>query len=314
MERARMEDQEKSATGYTYSSGTVPNYAHYTDATGGLVNPEVPYIIEYLSPLDYHYLPIVDSSLHYVPKLHEKAPYKAYGLPAPLDVIEKNKIKYGYNKPWNLGAKVATNLGAKAASSGASKQENERHASHVEKGDKGFKKLLGWDQAGKGQHEKTGQKGWYGEQGGSKKGHNDEAQHWQAQAEAGKSEQGGKFKNAKGHKKGEKTSGYHKVYRKDEYKKDHDFYDHADKKGHFDKYGNYDANHNNDEGGYQKGGHEQYGYTADKNGNRGFYNKGHYNGADKGFDAARGEENFHKNYEEIAKKSEHSGGNNYGYY
>lgn len=298
-----MEDQEKSATGYSYSSGSPvsPVYTHYTDTTAGLENAKVPYTFDYL-PYKYLYLPIVDSSLHYVPKLHEDAQhYKNYGHPSSLDIIEQNKIKYGYKKPWYFGGKEG------------SQHENERHASQGEKGKKGFKQLFGWDEASKGEHNNAKQKGWYGVAGGDKKGHHDEAQHWQANAEEGKSEKGGKFKEANGHKKGEKTSGYHKVYRKDEYKKDHDFYDHADKKGHFDKYGNYDTNHNSDQGGYQKGGHEQYGYHGDNHGNKGYYNKGHYNGEDKGHQAAQGESNFHKNYEEIAKKSGHADTNQYGY-
>lgn len=297
MERARMEDQESSATGYTYSSGS-PDYVKTAEA---LVNAEVPHAFGYPRSYEYQHLPIVDSSLHYVPKLHEDLHYSSYGYPSAMSVIEQNRIKYGFNKPWKFGG------------SEGSKHENEHHQSQGEKGDKGFKKALGWDKGSKGHNEKANQKGWYGVGGGDKKGHHDEEQHWQAKAVEGKAEQGGQFKEQKGHKKGEKTSGYHKVYKKDEFKKDHEFYDHADRKGHFNKYGNYDTNHFNDEGGYEKGGHEKYGYHADEHGNKGKYDKGKYDNADRGHKAQRGGNNFYKNYEELVKKAGQADAKKYEY-
>lgn len=295
MERARMEDQESSATGYTYSSGS-PQYAK-------AIKVEVPYAFGYVpvpSSYQYQFLPVVDDTLHYVPKVHEDAQFSAYGYPSAMDEIEANKKKYGYGKPWKYGSE-------------GFKKESENKASQGEKGDKGYKKVLGWDKGSKGHVDKELQKGWYGAGGGNKQGHYDEGQYWLAKEEEGKGEKGGKFKAAKGHKKGAKTNGYHKVYNKDEYKKDHEFYDHADKKGFFNKYGNFDQNHSKGESGFEKGGHENYGHYADGKGKKGYYNKGHYDGEDKGHKAARGSENFHKNYEEYKKKAAHRDGNKFAY-
>lgn len=50
-------------------------------------------------------------------------------------------------------------------------------------------------------------------------------------------ESGGKFKEQKLHKRGIKTTGYHNVFHKDEYKKVHTFYDDADHRGNFKKFG-----------------------------------------------------------------------------
>lgn len=296
MERARMEDQESSATGYSYSSGS-PKYISEA------VKVEVPYAFGYVPQYEYQFLPIVDEKLHFVPKIHEDAQFRAYGNPGPsaMDVIEQNKIKYGYNKPW------------KAWNEGGSKQENENHKSEAAKGEKGHKQSLGWDKGSKGQNEKELQKGWYAVGGGNKKGHHDEGQYWAAQEEEGKSVKGGHFKKGQGHKKGQKTSGFHKVYNKDEYKKDHEFYDHADRKGYFNKYGNYDAKHSKDEGGFEKGGHEDYGLYADQKGKKAYYNKGHYEGEDKGHKAARGRDNFNKNYEEYVKRAGQRDANRYAY-
>lgn len=300
MQRARMEDQASSATGYTYSSGS-PSYMHYADAAGGVAETDVPYAFDHLPSYEYHHLPVVDSSMHYVPKVHEDSHYNNYGHPSAEKVIELNRIKYGFNKPWNFGE------------SEGSKHEKENHQSQGEKGDKGFKKLLGWDKANKGFVDKENHKGWYGVGGGNKKGHHDQEEHWQAKAAEGKGEKGEKFKEAKGHKKGAKTSGYHKVYLKDEFKKDHEFYDHADRKGHFNKYNNFDANHSKDQGGYEKGGHEQHGYQANDHGKNGFYDKGKHEDADRGHKAEQGGANFHKNYEEFVKKAGQAGGSKYEY-
>lgn len=300
MQRARMEDQESSATGYAYSSGS-PSYMHYADASGGMVDVEVPYAFDYLPPYEYQHLPVVDSSMHYVPQLHEDSHYHHYGYPSSQNIIEHNKVKYGFDKPWNFGENEG------------SKHENEHHESHGEKGDKGFKKLLGWDQANKGYSDKENHKGWYGVEGGNKKGHHDAEEHWQAKEAEGKAEKGEKFKEEKGQKKGAKTSGYHKVYRKDEFKKDHEFYDHADKKGYFNKYANFDAKHSKDQGAYEKGGHQKYGYHADEQGKKGFHDKGRHEDADHAHKAEHGGSNFHKNYEEFVKKAGEANAKKYEY-
>lgn len=301
MERARMEDQESSATGYVYSSGS-PKYTHYADASGGVANAKEPYAFDYLPSYEYQHLPIVDSSMHYVPQVHEDTQFNNYGAyPKADEVIELNRIKYGFNKPWNFGETEGT------------KQEKEQHQSQGEKGKKGFKKLLGWDQAHKGQQEKENHKGWYGADGGNKKGHHEAGENWQAKEVEGKAEKGGKFKEAKGHKKGAKTSGYHKVYHKDEFKKDHEFYDQADRKGHFNKYSNFDARHSKGEGAYEKGGHEQHGYHAADGGKNDYYDKGRHEDADRAHKAEQGGKNFHRNYAEFVKNSGKGDANKYEY-
>lgn len=299
MERAQMEDQESSATGYAYSSdnGGPTSYVHFADGSGEMAHVEVPYVEGYLPSYEYQYLPVVDdSSMHYVPQLHQDSHYNTYGIPSVYSEIDQNKIKYGYGK-FGLDDSASFEKGS------GEKHDSEDYASHGEKGASGYKHLEGWDKGKKGQHEEEDHKGWYGAKGGEKKGHHDLAERWGSNEESAKSDKGGQFKEAKGHKKGSKTSGYHKVYSKDEFKKDHEFYDKADKKGHFDKYGSHDAGHESKEGGFKKGGSHDSGYHVDEQGKDGHYDKGHHDEKDKGFKGEHGGNQFHKNYEEFVKKA-----------
>lgn len=121
--------------------------------------------------------------------------------------------------------------------SGGSKYNEEKHK---KKGFTDSKEYKHFDSFGK------GKKGHYDEEDYSefddaeygKKAHNSQAadQHGQKNA-ANTGEKSGKFDEKKSHKKGSKTTGYHNVFHKDEYKKVHTFYDDADHRGKFMKYG-----------------------------------------------------------------------------
>lgn len=69
------------------------------------------------------------------------------------------------------------------------------------------------------------------EEGGHKKSHYDEADSHKEHHESGKKQKGGKHGHKKFHKKGSKTTGYHKKANKDEYHKEHKFYDDKHEEG-----------------------------------------------------------------------------------
>lgn len=309
MERAQMEDQESSATGYAYSSdnGGPTSYMHFADGSGEIAHVEIPYAEGYLPSYEYHHLPVVDASMHYVPQLHQDSHYNTYGIPSVYSEIDLNKIKYGYG---NYGYDDGSSEYEKGS---GEKHDSEDHSSHGEKGASGYQHLEGWDKGRKGEHSEEDHKGWYDKHGGEKKGHHDAAEQWGSHEESGKSDKGESFKEAKGHKKGSKTSGYHKVYSKDEFKKDHEFYDKADRKGHFDKYGSHDASHENKEGGFKKGESHDSGYQVDENAKGGHYDKGHHDEQDKGFKGEHGGNQFHKNYEDFVKKAGEHNSKEHGY-
>lgn len=80
---------------------------------------------------------------------------------------------------------------------------------------------------------KTGKKGSYSskhdsadeeEKGGKKSSHYDDADNHSGHDAAGKHKEGGDYEAKKHHNKGSKSKGYHNVFMKDEYKKDHTFY------------------------------------------------------------------------------------------
>lgn len=69
------------------------------------------------------------------------------------------------------------------------------------------------------------------EEGGHKKSSYDEADEHKEHHESGKKKKDGKHGHKKFHKKGSKTTGYHKKANKDEYHKEHKFYDDKHEEG-----------------------------------------------------------------------------------
>jgi Domain of unknown function (DUF4779) len=70
-----------------------------------------------------------------------------------------------------------------------------------------------------------------GAEGGSKKSHYDEADSHKEHHESSHKKKAGKHGHKKHHKKGSKTTGYHKKANKDEYHKEHKFYDDKHEEG-----------------------------------------------------------------------------------
>lgn len=101
---------------------------------------------------------------------------------------------------------------------------------------KGYKNDHEFEKGEKGHYEKDDHESHYHHEGGKKGSEYDEADHYGEHHEGEKKSKGGKYGEKKKHKKGSKTTGYHNVFHKDEYKKDHTFYDDGDHKGTFHKY------------------------------------------------------------------------------
>lgn len=165
----------------------------------------------------------------------------------------------------------------------------------------------------KGQYANEYYKGLYGVSGARNSGNHDLANHYFNQHHAAKANRGGSFANENGHDKGSKTSGYHKVLNKDEFKKDHSFYDKADKNGFFNRYGDFDAQKAAKEGSFKKGGHHNSGVSSNEYGAKGQSNKGRFEDASKGYNGARGFDKFSKNYQDYAEKGGKSDGSVKGY-
>lgn len=159
--------------------------------------------------------------------------------------------------------------------------------------------------------------GHYNNEGGQKKAHGETATHY---AEHGAEEKGTKGENygqVKYHKKGHKTSGFHNVYHKDEYKKDTDFYDEKHDGGNYEKYGSNDEHHRNAEGAYEKGLQHDSAYNHGHHANQGGSDKGQHHKHHQGHSHQKGDDSYYRKEADFDKNSgneyKKNYGNKYGY-
>lgn len=167
--------------------------------------------------------------------------------------------------------------------------------------DSGFEKERDYEKGDKGVYEKKDQQSHYNEKDGHKLADSDSKVYYSEGHKAENGKEGGEHFQSEGHKKGSKTTGFHKVYHKDEYKKDHTFYDEADSKGFYEKYGDHHANHGSKAGHHVKGANSEGSYHEDHAGKSGKHEKGHHNDEKEGYEGKSGHENYHNNQENYEK-------------
>ncbi|XP_052756821.1 hornerin-like [Galleria mellonella] len=185
---------------------------------------------------------------------------------------------------------------------GGSDYEEEHHAAHGEKGSKGYHSKGHHAKGQAGHYGKEHKEGHYGEKEGGESEHHDEADAYGKHHESGGSYKGGDHGHKKYFSKGEDVTGYHKVFHKDEFKKDHDFYDVADNSGHFNKHGYEKAHHGSEEGGHKKGGHHGAGFDKGEFGKAGSHSEGEIDDADSGHSDEAGHDSHYEKEEEYGKK------------
>lgn len=286
MRKAEMQDQAAAATGYIYNADSEgpASYVQYTDTSGNLAN--------------FGYPPVTlghfenDGSLYPLPLAYRNYASNSYAEPY-ADSYQKGVENY-------------------STGGGESYQEAE-HSSKGEKGVKGYNNIEEFEKGLKSKYGQEEHKGHYGENGGNKKGYSDESKHYDAKHETDKGYKGGSASKSNGSKKGSKTTGYHKQYHKDEYKKQHTFYDESDKNGHFNKYGDYDSHHSTANGGHEKGGHTTAEQHQKKYGIEGHHDKGHYDQNDNGYKGTKGGNKYYKDNSNYGTKQEEENGSSYGY-
>lgn len=115
--------------------------------------------------------------------------------------------------------------------------------------------------------------------------------------EAAWGEKGSSYRRTTYHKKGQKTSGFHKVYHKDEYKNDTDFYDESHKKGYFDKHTAADGHFNSATGDVKKSEHGESGFDSENSGKKGYYDTGHVEDRKQGFNKEKDANSFHASHD-----------------
>lgn len=182
---------------------------------------------------------------------------------------------------------------------------------HHEYGDKGFKgfKIIhhyGKGDAGDYHTEKYGSFA-ISKEGGHKKVY-DEADDYGKHYAEGHGYKGADHGNKGSHSKGEEVDGYHKVYDKNEFKKDHDFYDGEGHKGGYHKHGDGHAYHGSDAGKFEKGGSHDSGQHKGEFGKGGFVEKksGDEHGAEHSAEEG-GESSGHGHREFGIEEGKHGG-------
>ncbi|XP_068619734.1 sarcoplasmic reticulum histidine-rich calcium-binding protein-like [Battus philenor] len=187
---------------------------------------------------------------------------------------------------------------------------------HHEYGGKGYKGFGAKHHYAKGEdddYNKKGYEGFYGSDEGGHKKEYDEADKYGEHYEKGHGEKGGDHGHKEEHSKGEKVEGFHKVYDKDEFKKDHDFYEGDAHKGDFHKYDKGHKYHESDKGEHKKGdshdsAHHEAGY-----GKEGHNEKKSGDGHGAGFSVEKGGKSGYHGHEDFGAKGGAFKGKEYGY-
>jgi hypothetical protein len=107
---------------------------------------------------------------------------------------------------------------------GGKSHDDKYNKKHGEKSNKGYKNELKFSKGKKGSYDKKYDAGNHEEEGDKKSSKYDESDNYHEHHSKDHKKKGGKYGSKKHHKKGSKSKGYHNVFMKDEYKKDHTFY------------------------------------------------------------------------------------------
>ncbi|CAK1545444.1 unnamed protein product [Leptosia nina] len=232
--------------------------------------------------------------------------FEAYDLaPLPLPYIAAKPIAIEDAEEDSEESDEGIALGHEGAA--GSDFEEEHHKAHGEKGSKGYHSKGHFAKGQSGSYGEAHNEGHHSEGSGEKGAHHDEADAFGKHHKAGKHYKGEDHGHKKYHSKGEDITGYHKVFNKDEFKKDHDFYDVADNSGHYNKHGSEKKHFSEEEGGHAEGAKGSAGYDKGDFGKSGYHNKGHVDDADSEHESKEGDESHYNHHEGYGKK----GGNNH---
>ncbi|XP_055591443.1 histidine-rich glycoprotein-like [Uranotaenia lowii] len=204
-------------------------------------------------------------------------------------------------------------LHTKHSSESGESHEQEHYSKKGERGSSGHKSNHGVKKGNKGSYDKEDHSHSYANEGDRKKSYHDEDSHHNHHHAQAHQSKGGKHGEKKYHKKGSKTTGYHNVFHKDEFKKEHIFYDTADHSGHFKKYGSAHKHHANEAEDYVKGGHKEEAHSEKKDSRRGHSEEGKYDSHHHDFKKQRSDTKDYRDREEFGKKDGHNGARTHGY-
>lgn len=180
---------------------------------------------------------------------------------------------------------------------GGSDYGSKGHDEHGDKGYKGYASKHHYEKGGAGDYHTEKYESYSVSGGGGHKKDYDEADAYGKDYAHGHGYKGGDHGHKSSHSKGEEVDGYHKVFNKDEFKKDHDVYDGEKVEGGFHKHGDGHSHHGSDAGEFKKGGAHESGHDE------GGFGKGGFSEQESGDEHGAGHSS-----EEGGESSQHSGG------
>ncbi|XP_048478095.1 heavy metal-associated isoprenylated plant protein 34-like [Plutella xylostella] len=196
---------------------------------------------------------------------------------------------------------------------GGSDYGSEEHSAHGGKGHRDYATAHHYAKGGAGSYDKGNREGFSVSGGGGYKKDFDEGDSYGSHYASGHGYKGGDHGHKSAHSKGEETDGYHKVFAKDEFKKDHDFYDTAGLKGGFNKFANGNSFHGSDAGGFKSGGSHDSGHDEAAFGEGGFRDEGSEDEHGVAYSGESGEEAYHHRHGDFGSKGGAGDGKFYGF-
>ncbi|CAG9855949.1 unnamed protein product [Phyllotreta striolata] len=288
LKNTAIEDLQASASSYSYKGNSGGPFNYDTDEMGNPLESTGRYSHD---PVPLHLLPL---SPNYLSNYDGKY-VNSYGEAL---------------MPYAKGFDDFQNGFVKASGSDYGEAEK---ASAGEQGEKGYSNRDEYAAGSKGSREAEQKKGFYDVRGGGKRGHRLQEGHYADERRAGEAAGGGSFAVEKSRDKGSKTTGYHKVYHKDEYKKNKSFYDKKDQKGYFNRYGDFKEKTSSDAGRSSAGGSLDSAYRDGKFGVEGRKETGKYSGEAEGYRGAKGDSNYYNNEAAYANREGKSANKDHGY-
>ncbi|XP_061726049.1 filaggrin-2-like [Cydia pomonella] len=204
-------------------------------------------------------------------------------------------------------------LGIYHGDGGGSDYGSEGHHEHGDKGHKGYASSHGYGKGGEGDYHTEKYESYSISKEGGHKKHYGDADAFGKHYDEGDKYSGEDHGHKLAHSKEGAIDGYHKLLDKNEFKKDHDFYDTEGVKGGFDEHGAGQEHHGAEAGAHEEGGSHESGHDEAHAGEEGFGEKQSDDEHGAAHSADGGESSSHYYSGEGEAAGEGHGGKVYGY-
>ncbi|KAI5645843.1 hypothetical protein NE865_02113 [Phthorimaea operculella] len=213
------------------------------------------------------------------------------------------------------GGDLNSDIGAAHAyeKEAGSDYDEEHHEAHGENGSKAYSSEDNHQDGDSGHYSNKHEKENYKQNKEEADIHYDEADTQGKHSQSAERYEGSNHGNKKHFSKGEDVTGYHKVFHKDEFKKDHDFYDVADNSGNSKKYENSHKQHHSKDGEQKKGAQHKSGYEKAGFGKEGYHAKHRNDENEEVHSAEEGHDSHYAHEDDYGQKGSKLNEKEYGY-